>query len=426
MYFAGYLCHCLYTDVSDVHRQLQRLDCLIDQPLKSWIASKECWRIMVSWSIWLICVHSMEYHGGIMKHRNLCMWLVVTGCDCACQVFFLLATCCSDPGIIPPRKFVLATGAQSYYHPWQPMRKESYFMFIWMSLLPSNSGNYSVRRRMFFFRKAVEQKPESLGSLDAIHSDPVGATHSVTHIVWHIVTQRNTVGPWPAGNRAQLAELLGYDLLGPTGRVCHVGVVFFFHVQNRRDTLGFLADLLRTQTSQTSQTSQRWHVLKENRLQGQKWMPLWNGGACSMWPCSGKLAVGSFTRRGTLRRPLHGCCKHGQGLPGPHLLGHRRTEAKECLHSIQSSIFLSQIFSSIETPQSSATRPEHTVHKQFANMLQVPEALRAEGYRWFRACESGIRRYMNHSMSLGTGWSVLKHRNGSLLARLAAHLHRRS
>eukprot|EP00435_Cladocopium_sp_Y103_P018550 s2863_g4.t1 len=25
-------------------------------------------------------------------------------------VFFLLATCCSDPGIIPPRKFVLATG----------------------------------------------------------------------------------------------------------------------------------------------------------------------------------------------------------------------------------------------------------------------------------------------------------------------------
>ena len=91
----------------------------------------------------------------------------------------------------------------------------------------------------------------------------------------------------------------------------------------------------------------------------------------------GKLAVGSFTRRGTLRRPLHGCCKHGQGLPGPHLLGHRRTEAKECLHSIQSSIFLNipiyssiNFFSSIETPQSSATRPEHIVHKQYANMFR--------------------------------------------------------
>ena len=64
------------------------------------------------------------------------------------------------------------------------MRKESYFMismFIWMSFLPSSSGNYSVRQRIFFFRKAVEQKSESLGSLDATHRDPVGATHSVTH-----------------------------------------------------------------------------------------------------------------------------------------------------------------------------------------------------------------------------------------------------
>ena len=70
-----------------------------------------------------------------------------------------------------------------------------------------------------FFRKAVEQKSESLGSLDAIHSDPVGATHSVTQCD---ATQHSR----PMAGR-QLAELLGYDLLGPTGRVCHVGVVFF-------------------------------------------------------------------------------------------------------------------------------------------------------------------------------------------------------